>query len=361
MAKFLRFSAILLWTLLTVVGPSAAQAKKRVESSPALGFKTLWDPSTPAAVIDAAVSVFEIRMVSEEPSKYFTNLEQIGAENLRERILNSARYDNHEKLVFERQIDHCLRESLLEKCPLMMIRERGTGFLLGAGGRSFWTNAHVVARYLKMLSQLEGVSVDTLLEKPVWLPLFLFNNKGELVVDPFVHRPMLVKVPSLTRLAQTRDSFYAEDSDYVMIELAVPIGEPLEIAATLNIGEPVSRLGYPACTNCSDNKNEPGNELKRDRGENKNSSGKILYWTSGKVQTDDWGLEFLNQPRVELVEDSLRTIFFYDADGQHGMSGGPVLNDAGEVIGLHSGNKGKLDASGELRVLSRAVRPAEFN
>lgn len=354
-------SLVLLWTLLSVVTLNVTLAHAEPIRTE-IGFKKIEDPALPAQVRATSDSVFEIRIVSEE------NLEDIVVLNLTEpknkdidqRMRENPNLDELERIVFIKQFERCRREQIETACPLYTGIEKATGFLVKDGSQ-IMTNAHVVNRILKLQARQQGKPVPELLKTSPWVSVFLFNKEGKLVFDPYLNRPSLVKFETPSKLGLTSPSgWYAEDTDYVVVQLPKVLGKPLKIAAAAKTGEMLYRLGYASCTGCELNPNQANPELNRDRGAGLNSNGVGLYWSRGKSQALDVVQSLLRIPSEFFSLSKKENFLFFAADAQIGMSGGPILNEAGEVVGVFAGSKPVVASDGSMIVISRGVRPLDF-
>jgi hypothetical protein len=358
----------LLSTVLTVWTFSGAYAlesgKTRVSSE--LGFKTLKDLSTSVSLAEAANSTFRVEIVSED-SPRDVKIFDLASDEFKDfeskiNSMPSEQISQPEKVTVIKQIERCKRDHLESKCPLFLTFERATAFLAGGDGSYLVTNAHVVDHYLKLKAASDNKTIVELLKEPQWVPLFLFDQDGKLVFDPYENPPAVIHYGTPSALALLSGTgWYAEDSDYVVIKLPFSIGKPLKIAASKIKGETLYRLGYSSCTGCAKAPNKTDPELNRDRKPHSNSNGQDLYWTAGK----DLGLtettHFLGLPPNYFELGHKANWVFFSADSQVGMSGGPILNKNGEVIGVFAGSKAKTKKDGTMTVISRGVRPPEFD
>lgn len=333
-----------------------------------LGFRLLSDKSTPAYLRSAAQSVFEVRVPSISPESF--RVMDLESEEFRDfqKIINSLpeeKFSKQERVVVEKQIEYCRRQNNSHACDIMLHIEKGTSFLAGGDGSYLLTNAHVVDRYLTSMAKAEGKSVPEYLERPQWVPIFIFDSSGNLVLDPYLNYPALVKfgTPSLmTLLLGSFGRWYSEDSDYVVLKLPKVLGKPLKIAKSFEPGDNLYHLGFPACTGCDANPNKTDPEENRDRKHFGNSNGKDLYWNPpGKSYSVEQASQILKTPPDFFERSNLKSWIFFSSDGQVGMSGGPIINEKGEVVGVYAGSKPLRKADGSLSILGRGVRPPEFN
>lgn len=327
------------------------------------GFKNINAPSTSTMLNSTSESVFEVRILSEDSVDKINvfNLTDPKLQGFEQKISSGAGLSPQELISINKQVERCRRDKIEKECPVLFTIEKATAFLAGGDGSFLITNAHVVNRYLKLRAAIEGKTILDLLKTPQRIPIFLFNSQGSLVFDPYIAPAYITTYGNPSILALRNFSWYAEDSDYVVIKLPAPIGNPLKIARTMSVGEAVFRLGYAACTGCAENPNKTNPELNRDRGSAGNSNGTDLYWTSGKIQSLETASEFLKLPLGYLEGTHKDNFIFFNADSQVGMSGGPIVNQSGEVVGVFSGSKPKINDDGSMVVMSRGVRPPEFD
>lgn len=151
------------------------------------------------------------------------------------------------------------------------------------------------------------------------------------MVDPFLEPITLEKAPRETYVARMRRNFYAEDSDYVTLRLSKSLGKPLHFAAARPVvGQRVFVLG---------------------------SDGKGLKVSFGRVVPHAGLTNFFGMNAGSLHFWELQSMVFSSADSQHGQSGGPVLNEAGEVVSVHGGGRTRRKNGVVVRI-SRASGPA---
>ncbi len=356
-----------LFILLTAVTISAPLNVSAAAITTELGFKTLTDKSTPLNIKKAAESVYEVRIPSADSPEDVTFFDLDGPEfkAFRKKMadLPESSLSKQERTVVEKQIEYCRKEKNEKQCALFLTIERGTAFLAGGDGSYLLTNAHIVNRFLKVAAKNESKSVLDYLKTPQWVPIFLFDHSGELVFDPYSTQPAIVKfgVPSLQAFF-SGSSWYGDDSDYVVIQLPKPLGTPLKIAPTRVTGENLYHLGFASCTGCELNPNTTDPELNRDRKDKGNSNGKNLYWNpSGPLFDLATTAEILNAPAKYFEGSHKSNWIFFSSDAQVGMSGGPILNGNGEAVGVFAGSKPIIKKDGSMAVVSRGVRPPEFD
>lgn len=355
------FNKIILVNLLAMATINVAWAQSAPPFSTELGFKRLSDPSTPASLKVASNSVFEVRSISEDNVADLRTLDLTDPKfaNFDDKIDSISELDANEKVVVKKQIENCRRHGNEKECTVFFGIEKGTAFLAGGDGSALWTNAHLVSRFLKLRAALAQKTVQEILKSDARVAIFLFDQNGNLVFDPFIDSAFVKIYPEKTSFAAAlRGDWYSEDSDFVGIQLGRVVGTPLRIGAAANNGETLYRPGFAACTGCSQNPNQTDPELNRDRGPSLNSDGNGLYWTRGVSQGNDSVTAFLGVNLGGLFD--LKHMVFFSADSQVGFSGGPILNNQGEVVGVFAGSKPKI-YNKMMTVLSRGVRPPFFD
>lgn len=329
-----------------------------------LGFRTV-DSSAPANVAAAADSVFEIRMATEKSASDVRaiDLTNPAFANADERVDKMTFLDGLGKQVVHRQIANCRTRKIESMCPVMFSIEKATGFLVGGDGSYLITNAHVITRYLELLqSYSPGKSMEQIIQDQPHIPVFLFDRAGKLVFDPTEIRVDLVKTGVPSYQAKMQNKWFAEDSDYVVLHLGKVIGKPLKIGQRAQAGDQLTHIGYPACTGCelAPDKDDPLLNQRRPGG--LDSSGDGLKWASPGPSIS-WldAVSLLALPYGYASHFRSSDMIFFASDAQVGMSGGPILNSRGEAVGIFAGMKPWTNRSGSMTVLSRGVRPPEFD
>jgi hypothetical protein len=328
-----------------------------------LGFYSLQTPGLPAGVAAAGDSVYEVRVVGNSQKGARTiDVSQGRGGVAKRKILRlpESEIDANSKTVIVKQIEFCEGKELSHQksCPVFTENSEGSAFVIGDGA-SLMTAAHVVEHVMDIVEQSAEVPKSLQFVKHQRVLIFIFNSSGQLVVDPFFEPITLEKAPRETYVARIRKNFYAEDSDYVTLRLSKPLGKPLHFAAAKPIvGQRVFVLGYAACTGCAmpDNPEISALDL-ADRSPAPNSDGKGLKVSFGRVVPDLGLSDFFGMNPGSLRFWELQSMLFSSADTQHGQSGGPVLNEAGEVVGVHGGGKTRRK-NGALVRISRASGPA---
>lgn len=332
------------------------QAKAQV------GFIDPRDPSVPTPLKDAAESVYEVRtaFISDLTEYSDVKVVDISSDTQKNAVLeliNSlpSPYDHKDKAVMRAFIQRCERSNNKTECIVPTSLNSGSGFITG-NGSTFWTNAHVLEKMLKTKELTDETTISDLLNGTNNMPVFIFNKNGDLVFDGLSEEVKFKATPALTNLTAAEGNFFAVDSDYVAIDLQKILGAPLKVAQNKSLsGEVISVIGYPSCTGCK--APEGMDEIEYlDRGQGRNAENcleKIAVGTT--ISTQNFGdLAQVNNALINMLDQE--SFIASTADSQHGMSGGPILNQNGEVVGIHTGGKSVV-RNGTVARYSRGVIP----
>lgn len=324
------------------------------------GFFDPNDSNLPAKLKTASDSVFEVRTAFIEDFDNYSDVEILDINAIGEdkvlQTIDQMDVDAKEKQIYKAFIKLCKTQKREQECPIPQKRGSGTGFITGNGSK-LWTNAHVMEKVLQTKATTNDKSLQTVLSESATVPLFVFDKNGKMIFNGLEQAVTYTAIPRQTPLAQAQNSFYAVDSDAIAIQLPQSIGTPLKVAKQL-YSDDVAVIGYPTCTGCD--APDGMDELEFiDRYPYQNAEDCVEKVTGGKLITpDSWAnLAQIHQSLLQMVDKS--SFIAHTADSQHGMSGGPMLNFNGEVIGIHAGGKSIQGQDGVKRY-SRGVRPPEL-
>ncbi len=209
------------------------------------------------------------------------------------------------------QVKSCQSLELQEDdCIIFMGESSGTAFITGDGS-VLWTAAH---------------NLKTLIKAGMKPGFRLYDYNDQLVFDG-LQENFTVEIinENYTKKEETDPSLKCSKhvNDWLKIKLPRSLGAGLQISVAIpNLNEKVFQVGYPWQTN----------DRKRLDPNISDSNGKSLYFSEGQVRGNE--LEFIMESCPKELGDSYQGIIVTHADGKQGMSGGPVLNELGEVIGI---------------------------
>jgi hypothetical protein len=352
---------------LSVSGASAALWNSTPNLSQGLGFYSLDEKWVPAAVKQAALSVFKVRVASISEAGQFSDFKLSSKANraaaeqdIAQRPV-SERFDELDRIMAQRQLKSC-EESGKSHCFIPKYRIQGTAFLAGDGS-TLWTNAHVIESYLNVVSATQGIELNKQLNSKEDIRIFVFDSENQLVVDPYAEPVRIKMLPQLSEMAKRATNFYYNDSDYLALQLSRPIGEALRLAATVpKPGEKTYVVGFPHCTGCdASDLNLPSEELMEfaDRAPKPNAQGQNLQVTVGSVVD----FEKILQPFFEMTHDDFKywnidKMLYTSADSTIESSGSPILNAQGEILAILSEVRTKKIHGYLQHVTSGVILPA---
>lgn len=227
----------------------------------------------------------------------------------------------------KQEIKNCIAEKA-PTCIVPFTHTEGTAFL-GKTPDTLWTNCHIVREWMTYASRKTSFTKSSQVREffaNEALPMELKDTQGNSVwtsTDTAVIKAVSVALSLLEPSATCN-----MQDDMVKIQLSRPLAETGLVWAKEK--DPVTQVfmgGFPRKTTSR------GPLGKTD------SDGKQFYWTFGnKIEktSPEGEAYFAQKPNLDL---SLTGPFSQTslADGVEGMSGSPVMNAKGEVLGIYNG------------------------
>lgn len=287
------------------------------------GFFRIDDVSIPAPVRQAAQSVFKLKTPDSETHRpAFVIDMQTEKENYR----HSFGVDSYQQAQFE----FCERTAL-RYCAIFLDVGNGSAFL-AEDHQSIFSALHNVSDLLAVQVEKQKLfSHDEIRSRllNVALPLVMQDHANELVFSSKANMAVprfLSANRDIYNLKMGDSTFKFRLSDLIRMSVASPIGKnPLQISARPpKVGDRVYGIGYPAATF-----NRKADFHAQD------SDGVSLWISKGHVISTE---EFIRRTGYSFPE-VVKTAFdeymvLVDFDVEHGDSGGPIVNEDGEVIGI---------------------------
>lgn len=322
------------------------------------GFHDPNDPNLSSPIKKASESVYEIRTLFVNDLNNLSDLQAFHPSKKQSVLtaIDNLASDKRDKEIMKVFINTSCSTSVQE-CYLPTASNIASGFITG-DGKTLWTNAHVLEHLILTKSVLGKKAINQIFKESGKAAIFIFNKKGEMVFNGLERSISFKVVPKPTNLAKAKGNFYAEDSDYIALDLGVKLGEPLKVSKTkVNPGDSLSIVGYPVCTGCDAPEGMDQDEF-TDRYPFENAGDCEEKVTQGEaLSLADWAeAALVNKHFMSIVGPSF---IGNTADSQHGMSGGPILNNKGEVVGIHAGGK-TVKEYGSFDRYSRGVAPHEL-
>ncbi|MBK7845421.1 MAG: trypsin-like peptidase domain-containing protein [Bdellovibrionales bacterium] len=248
-----------------------------------------------------------------------------------------------------RELEICLREKFQE-CRLFDSYRNSSIVLIEDGTKAFGA-AHVIQQEIfSILSSIPRLRLETNegMEqlRQIQLLAFIYDSQGNLVGTPenlAVHVDNINRgdIASLKKYVQRTESSLEEGKlfpphlDLVTLKIDRALGPGINISTSPPIpGEDMWQFGFPRKT--SGWKFFGGLD----------SDGNSFYCSRGKSLDFSQSIsnDSLSLKNLSLDEDEMnlmkKNVIFISASGEHGMSGGPLLNAKGELIAIHSGSIG---------------------
>ncbi len=248
-----------------------------------------------------------------------------------------------------RELETCLRDKSQE-CRLFNSYRNSTIALIEDGTKAFGA-AHVIQQEIfSTLSSIPASQLETNegMEqiRQIQLRAFIYDSQGNLVGTPeslgvHVHNINNGDFASLRKFIKESESsnedgkLFPPHLDLVTLKIDRALGPGFNISARPPIpGEDMWLFGFPRMT--SGWKFFGGLD----------SDGNSFYCSKGKSLdiAESIATANLSLKNLDLSEDDMsqikKNVLFISASGEHGISGGPVLNSKGELVAIHSGSIG---------------------
>ncbi len=234
-------------------------------------------------------------------------------------------------------LEACEQEGL-ESCEILIpFSGRGSGLIAGDGSTVF-TALHVLFPELTTFKRPPRIPLQDLVDKLTTQAqergvanVVVWNDAGERIAHPLVNPLRIQEIDPayIHKLATTvRTDNY---TDYVELRSGQVLGTPLPIAQEQSgVGEPLFHLGWAGCTGCEMKAINLGeHEI---AWEHRIAGQRRMNGTYSRFPQPDADGKTMRYTTGTAL-DPLKTD---NADIYGGMSGGPVVNAQGEVVGLSS-------------------------
>ncbi|MCB0355483.1 MAG: trypsin-like peptidase domain-containing protein [Bdellovibrionales bacterium] len=210
------------------------------------------------------------------------------------------------------QIQNCqIANSPFNDCKIFVDYIRGTAFVTG-DGTNLWTAFHNFKLLLHNSNKLFRAKIN--------LPFFLINVDGNVIYESYLE-PVKIDKLNLKYLDFNDNSRCRKfNLDWINLKLARSVGQGL----TINFNTPKETEKYYLA-------GFPRKTTDRNSYSAQDSNGKQFYITTGRPRTKVNHLVCSKEP-TQYTKD----LFYLTADSAKGMSGGPILNSRGEVIGVYN-------------------------
>jgi len=316
-----------LLSLLILLSANLAHAK--------MGFWPIDDEQIPGSVRDAASSTYQVFF----PGTGSAPMKREDAKmSLRFSELSGTKSAVLTKLN-QLELELCLRHPKMKECVLSTMPQSSTLFSLEDGRIA--TAAHAIKNYIQRVMSLPGVQnlsvskkMDIIYELPI--PVILREKNGK--IHSVVLKINKILQQSLSSFAEYSDSSFGSDGLLMTIEKGFEVKQGLKFAnAKVADTEIIYAVGVPGKTTDRSLLGVP------------DAAGFDMRVTFGPKLSLDQLISVIGGGEVLGPQDrdllAQHVIAFY-GDGYGGMSGGPILNKKGEVVGIFNGTK-KFDLVSE--------------
>lgn len=326
----------------TFCGP--VRAASNIPDTLNLGFYAEHSAEIPAAVKNQKKFIYRFNI------QYFT---EVKAAHYSELIQN-PRFSSQAKA----DLVECT-SALLPSCVIPLGEIRGSAFL-DESGKSIWTNCHLVNSWIEYKKQkllLQGTERSDLLKNLLSssIPFTLLNADGSIALTSSDTAPAVLEALAVVGRSNPELLSCSIQDDAVKIRLPVALAEKgiqrSKKYPLFQTNQKVYIGGNPRATNS------------RAAIGKLDSDGNHFYWTTGSILLR--GPEFkryfdfhgrgtigfdMNGPNAQAVL----------SDSIEGMSGGPALNESGELVGIYKGFLPLTEAQRDIPFLSLILDNSEL-
>lgn len=299
------------------------QQTNSAEIPEGMGFLIPSDPSLPEAVRRAASSVLAIAVPGGNfvsAKEMFNNASLVEALRRIESTPLSEEFSSVERTIYSAQINKCIEQSL-EDCHIFEGVSYGTAFVTG-DGRDLRTALHVVRDFVRN-ARAQKANAE--------IPVYLLGSDGEIIYGPHNLQAQVGATleGALDASVYEGPDFGKFNLDQVLIRLSVRVANPIPIAsASLSDGEPGFIVSVPRRT---DDRKTFGAV---------DSDGTSVRISKGTALGPKRLVERLAQAgfvgdEVTAAQSRLEGTAL-TADGAPRSSGGAILNQNGEVVGVYT-------------------------
>lgn len=225
------------------------------------------------------------------------------------------------------QLDFC-RNNAVASCPVFDQVSECSAFV-SEKSTEIYTALHCVVQYLRMnaSSAKDEWELARLISRTP-IPIYLINANQKMIYPTenasgaqIVQSAVALKII----LDKTLSTVAFGSNDIVKLALRTAVGPPLKLSSEpIQTGSTVYAIGFPS---------ETHNRLK-DFGA-PDSAGRSLYITRGEA-LDVQKSQSLIGEKPEVLDFTESKVFYSNADGEHGMSGGLFCDGTGRIVGIYT-------------------------
>ena len=225
------------------------------------------------------------------------------------------------------QLAFCIRLNE-NPCPIFDQASECSAFVAEQSNQ-IYTALHCLVQYLrpKALISTEGFELAKRISRTP-IPVFIFNQRGEMIypdASAIGARIDRVAINREVLIDQTLSTVLFGLNDVIKLDLQKPVGVPLQLASgTTRPGLDVYAVGLPSETH----------NRRIDFGR-PDALGQVLHVTHGRILDTNSDRAVIGESTVvlDLIGDR---VFYTDADGEHGLSGGLFCDGEGRVVGVYT-------------------------